>query len=88
MLYEGVLLGAEMAHERVTRAEVISALRAAGLSRLSDARCVVLETNGQVSVIPRGGPDDQGTSRDDGLLMGVDPGDLAGAARKETTKQT
>lgn len=42
-----------MAAERVTRAEVDSAIRGAGIGRLENVAAVVLETDGSMSVIPQ-----------------------------------
>ena len=38
-------------HTRITRAEVLAAVRAAGIAALADAVAVVLETDGSVSVM-------------------------------------
>lgn len=43
-----------MNDERVTRSEIEAAIRTAGIGRLEDVAAVVLETDGSMSVIPRG----------------------------------
>lgn len=51
LLYRGELLAELMLEERVTKAEVLAALREAGIGDLRDAAAVVLETDGSFSVI-------------------------------------
>lgn len=51
----GTFLDRAMQTERVTREEVIAAIRAGGLSDTADAAAVVLETDGSFSVITAGG---------------------------------
>ena len=48
----GEALDNGLRYERITDDELNSALRKAGLSRRADAAWVVIETNGQLSVIP------------------------------------
>ncbi|MGG5808243.1 YetF domain-containing protein [Falsiroseomonas sp. CW058] len=65
LLHRGRFLEGAMRGQRVTREEVVSALRASGVARQEDAAAVVLETDGSLSVIagadqalsvlPRGG---------------------------------
>ncbi len=43
-----------MTAERVTQADVDAAIRSAGIGRVEDVGAVVLETDGSLSVIPRG----------------------------------
>lgn len=52
LLHQGRFLDGTMKRQRVTRPEVLSALRSAGVARIEDARAVVLETDGSLSVIP------------------------------------
>lgn len=52
LLHHGLMLNLAMRQQRVTREELVSAVRAAGLAELSDAAAVVLETDGSLSVIP------------------------------------
>lgn len=66
LLENGRYLEDALRRERVTPAEVLSALRSAGVARLDQAAAVVLETDGSLSVIPAGdGPLDvlQGVKR-------------------------
>ena len=42
-----------MQRERITRHELMAALRAAGLANIEQAKDVILETNGTISVIHR-----------------------------------
>ena len=51
LLHRGRFLDDAMRRERVTREEVVSALRSSGLSRPEDAAAVVLETDGSLSVV-------------------------------------
>ena len=55
LLFEGAFLDAPMRSERVTREEVLAALRAQGVGRLEDAAAVVLETDGGFTVLSRQG---------------------------------
>ncbi len=54
LLYQGSFLPAALRQARVTEDEVRAAIRANGLSALSDAKAVVLETDGSFSVTSRG----------------------------------
>lgn len=54
LLESGRFLEPALRRERITRDEVLAALRAAGLSRVEHAAAVVLETDGSLSVIPAG----------------------------------
>lgn len=51
LLHRGRFLDRAMQGQRVTREEVISALRASNVARPEDAAAVVLETDGSLSVI-------------------------------------
>jgi uncharacterized membrane protein YcaP (DUF421 family) len=53
LLRSGNVLEAELKRERITEAELRSAIRRAGLVRFDAAEWVVLETDGQFSVIQR-----------------------------------
>lgn len=55
MLHEGKLLHDVMRRERVSKSDVMHALRNAGLSQIEQARAVVLEADGRFSVIERQG---------------------------------
>lgn len=68
LLHRGRFLERAMRDQRVTREEVVSALRAAGVARPEDAAAVVLETDGSVSVVPTAGGAAQ---RDLEVLRGV-----------------
>jgi len=52
LLYEGRLLEDAMRAERVTREEVLAALRSQGVARVENALAVVLETDGSFTVLP------------------------------------
>lgn len=65
LLHRGRFLDGALRAQRVTRGEVISALRASGVARPEDAAAVVLETDGSLSVI--GG----GAEREVAVLSGV-----------------
>jgi uncharacterized membrane protein YcaP (DUF421 family) len=47
-------LSSELMRARVTRDEVLAAVRAAGVPALDDVDAVVLETDGSFSVVKRG----------------------------------
>ncbi|MHA6288585.1 DUF421 domain-containing protein [Maricaulis sp. CAU 1757] len=51
LVYDRGFLPDAMRDERVTRSEVRAAIRESGMSRLDDVRWVILETDGQFSVI-------------------------------------
>lgn len=51
LAHDGRLLESAMRQERVTREEIEAAVREKGLGALQDARCVVLETDGSLSVV-------------------------------------
>ena len=51
LLHRGRFLDEAMRRQRVTREEVVSALRSSGLARPEDAAAVVLETDGSLSVL-------------------------------------
>ena len=53
MLWEGELQHAMMKHELITEADVCEAVRKAGLASLSEVKAVVLEVDGNFSVVPR-----------------------------------
>ena len=52
-VWDGVLLEDRLSHSRVSADEVRAAIRKAGLSSVSDARIVVLENDGDWSVITK-----------------------------------
>lgn len=54
LLHRGELLHDAMRRSRVTDAEVQAAVRASGLDSARDARAVVLETDGSISVVKNG----------------------------------
>jgi uncharacterized membrane protein YcaP (DUF421 family) len=58
LVYKGAFLEESMKRERVTRDEVLSAVRSQGLGRLEDVRAIVLETDGTFSVL-KSEPDDR-----------------------------
>lgn len=54
LLRDGRLLEEALRAERVTRGEVMAALRQAGMGRVEQAGAVVLESDGSLSVLPAG----------------------------------
>jgi uncharacterized membrane protein YcaP (DUF421 family) len=54
LLHQGRLLEGAMKAERITREEILAAVRASGTARLDAVAAVVLETDGTLSVV--GGP--------------------------------
>lgn len=59
MVADGVLQDRALNEERVTREEVLAAVRAQGIGDLADVAAVVLETDGSFSVIPKGAVGDR-----------------------------
>ena len=55
LLHRGHFLEGAMRQQRVTREEVVSALRSSGVARPDGAAAVVLETDGSLSVIAASG---------------------------------
>lgn len=53
LLHDGCYLDQALKRQRVTRDEVLAALRQSGMDDPAGARSVVLETDGSLSVIPR-----------------------------------
>ena len=53
LVHKGEILHGALKRERVTPHEVAAALRAQGYTDLADANWVILETNGEMTVIPR-----------------------------------
>ena len=57
LLYKGRFLEAAMRRERMTKGEVLAALRARGVGDVSQAEAAVLESDGSVSVVTSAGAD-------------------------------
>ena len=55
LLHRGRFLEGAMKAERITREEILAALRASGAAEVSGVAAVVLETDGTLSVIPNAG---------------------------------
>jgi len=56
LVHNGVLDEAVLASERVTRHELMAAVRQAGVSDVADIRVAILETNGRINVIAKSAP--------------------------------
>jgi uncharacterized membrane protein YcaP (DUF421 family) len=54
LVHNGVVDEVVLASERITRHELMAAVRQAGLSDLEDVRIAILETNGRINVIQKG----------------------------------
>ena len=52
LVHDGEFIEASMRRERITRGEVLSALRVSGLTEVSQAKWVILEPDASMSVIP------------------------------------
>ncbi len=52
---QGELLTDNLRRDRLTRAEIESEMRLAGIARMADVDWAILETNGKISFIARGG---------------------------------
>jgi len=72
LFYRGAFLGTAMREERVTREEILAAMRAAGAAAPSQVNAVVLETDGSFSVVS-GAPAGNGV----GTLRYVQGGETA-----------
>ena len=72
LTHKGQLLEKAMRQSRVSRDEILTALRDSGLTRIEDANWVILETNGTLSVIPR--DPDRRLDREDALENVRTPG--------------
>ena len=53
LVHNGQLDEAMLASERITRHELMAAVRQAGVSDVADVRVAILETNGRINVIPK-----------------------------------
>ena len=69
LVHRGEFLDGAMRAQRVTRDEVLAALRSQGVSDAADVAAVVLETDGSLSVIQQGG---QPTNTDMSTLANVE----------------
>ena len=54
LVHNGKVLKAVLAEEKVTQHELMASLRAAGLASVDEVHLAILETNGHISVIPKG----------------------------------
>jgi uncharacterized membrane protein YcaP (DUF421 family) len=57
IMHQGRFLDGAMRAQRITREEVIAALRSNGVADAADATAVVLETDGSIAVIKEAAPD-------------------------------
>jgi uncharacterized membrane protein YcaP (DUF421 family) len=64
LLHRGRFLDDAMRTQRVTREEILAALRASSAANAGDVAAVVLETDGSISVIPESGPAGAGNTLD------------------------
>ena len=62
LFYDGAFLERALRKERVTRDEVRSVLRSQQISSLKEVKAVVMESNGQLSVVRNGSPEDPNSS--------------------------
>jgi uncharacterized membrane protein YcaP (DUF421 family) len=77
MLWDGILLEDRLRKNSVSADEIRAAVRKAGLRSLSDARVVVLENDGDWSVIPK-----SEAQSDESALFGLPIPGRAGQSRK------
>lgn len=56
LVHNGLVDERKLAAERMTRHELMAAVRQAGLTDLADVRVAILETNGRINVIAKSGP--------------------------------
>ena len=71
LVHRGELLDSAMQEERVSRDEVLSAIRSEGIAGLPDAAAVILETDGSFSVIGSTGGSDGALERVRGYPRGA-----------------
>jgi len=55
LVHDGAVLDRNMRRERITHAELRAAARQNAIADIDDVRLAVLETNGQISFIKKGG---------------------------------
>ena len=78
LLWDGTLLEDRLRSHRISADEVRAAVRKAGMASLTEARLVVLENDGEWSVVPRSGPDN-----DESALMGLPIPGRRGSSRSD-----
>ena len=61
LIHNGKVLEANLRRERVTRDDLLGALRRSGLIEPEQVRFAVLEENGVISVVPRNRPQNEGS---------------------------
>ena len=76
LLHRGRFLDRALRAERITREEVLAAMRASGTSDVATVAAVVLETDGSISIVPQTGA---GTDGDVGILATVKRHEGAGS---------
>ena len=67
LVHRGRFLEGAMRAQRITREEVLAAVRASGAAEVGEIAAIVLETDGSISVIPGGG-----AAGEDGTLANVE----------------
>ena len=77
LVHRGRFLEGAMRAQRITREEVLAAVRAGGATEVGEIAAIVLETDGSISVIP-----DAGAAGDDGTLANVERPDRDGRVPK------
>jgi uncharacterized membrane protein YcaP (DUF421 family) len=78
LLWEGTLLEDRLRAHRISADEVRAAVRKAGMGSLSEARLVVLENDGEWSVVPR-----TAANGDDSAFLGLPIPGRPGNSRRE-----
>jgi uncharacterized membrane protein YcaP (DUF421 family) len=53
LIHNGKIYEQALAHAKLTRHEIMNALREAGCASIEDARAAILENDGRISVIPK-----------------------------------
>ncbi|MFB9326506.1 DUF421 domain-containing protein [Paenibacillus aurantiacus] len=69
LIQQGHVLEANMRNERLTADELLQELRRKGVFRLADAEFALMETSGEINVMPSGG--DKPAMRDFGIHTGM-----------------
>jgi uncharacterized membrane protein YcaP (DUF421 family) len=64
LIRDGRLLGGNLRRDRITRRELESEMRLAGIAAMDDVAWALIEPNGKISFIRRKEPGDQGQSQD------------------------
>ena len=74
LVYDGEYLQANMKRERIAKVEIAAVMRSQGVHNLKDVKAMVLETEGDISVLTQGGDEPVGS-------LGISGIDVPGGAK-------